>query len=101
MPDTVLKSICSENFLQINTEASVVKLIFREAPCFQHIHMNNFRRMRRKYEHFSLRGILFQIFKQHSCYKGFIAKTFDGNMLKDHKSYLDNKKQKAMFLVVS
>ena len=79
---TILKYNSSENFLQINTSASVVEFIFHKTPCFQYILMNNFRLMCLKYENFPLRGILFSIVKQHSDDKSLIAKTFNGNTLK-------------------
>ena len=76
---------------------------FCKSPSFQHILINNFRRMRLRHENLALRRISFQILKQHSDFKSFIAKTFSGNSFKNenHKSYLGNKEQKTMFLVVS
>ena len=53
--------------------ASVAKFIFSKTPCFQHMLINSFRRMRLKYENCSLRGILFYTLKQHSGYKSLIV----------------------------
>ena len=58
MCDVVLKNICSGNFLQIIIKASVAEFIFNKISCFRHILMNTFKRMRLKYETFSLRRIL-------------------------------------------
>ena len=58
MCDVVLKNICSENFLQIIIKASVAECIFSKISCFRHILMNTLKRMRLKYETFSLRHIL-------------------------------------------
>ena len=74
MSSTNFKNICSKNF--------VAEFIFSKISCFQHILLNTFRRMRLNYENCSLRSILFQTLKQHSDYKGLIAKTFDENTLK-------------------
>ena len=57
--DVILKNICSENFTQIIIKSSVAALILSKIPCFQHILMNTFRRMRLNYENCSLRSILF------------------------------------------
>ena len=40
-----LKSVCSENVLQIIIKAFVAQFIFCGIPCFQHILMNFFRQM--------------------------------------------------------
>ena len=104
LPRAVLRNVCLENFLQINTEASVVEFIFRKTPCFQHILMNNFRQMRLKYENFSLRGTsdisdIQTTFKL----KKFYCKNCQCKYIKNEndKCYLDNKKQKTMLLVLS
>ena len=75
---------------KINIDVSIVEFIFSKSPCFLHIFINNFRRIRLKYENLPLRDILFQIFKQHSDRKSFIPKTFNRNALKmkTSKSYL-------------
>ena len=70
------------------------QFIFSKVPCFQHILLKIFRRIRWLYENFSLKSILFQTLKQHLDYKSVIAKTFG-------RCYLGNKEQKAMFLVMS
>ena len=50
-----------QSFLQTIIKASVADLIFSKIPCFQYfmlltsILVNTFRRMRLKYEHYSLR----------------------------------------------
>ena len=51
-------------------------------PCFHHFLMNIFRRMRLKYENYSLRNILFLKFKQDWHDKSLITKNFDKNALK-------------------
>ena len=53
--------------------------IVSKIPCFQHILLSTFRRMRLKYEKYSLRSILFYALKKQSDYKSIIAKTFDGS----------------------
>ena len=75
----VFKNFCSEKFLQIIIKASVEDFIFSKIPCFQHILLNAFRRMRLKYEKSSFRRALFQTLKQHSDLKSLIVKAFDGN----------------------
>ena len=53
----VLKNICSGNVLKI-IKVSVSEYICNEAPCFQHILLNTFRRMRMKHENYTLSDIL-------------------------------------------
>ena len=82
----------------------MVEFIFRKTAYFQHILTNNFRRMRLKYENFPLKSIshisdiqtTFRLKK--SYYKNCQWKYIK---TENNKCYLDNKKQKAMFLVVS
>ena len=73
--------------------------------CFQHILLNTFRRMRLKYDNYSLRPILFYTLKQQSDYKCFIAKTFDGNTFKMKATgplqAIKNKKQCFQFYLDS
>ena len=65
--------------------------------CFQHNLLNTFRRMRLKYEHYSLGHILFWTLKQQSDYKSLIAKNYDGNTFKTKATspfkITENKKQ--------
>ena len=81
-----------------------MEFIFRKTPCFHHILMNNFRRMYLKHENFSLRGIS-DISDLQTTFrlKTFYCKNCQWKYIKNEsdKCYLDNKKQKAMFLVVS
>ena len=78
----------------MNTEASLVELIYRKTVFFQHIIRNNFRQMRLKYENFSCRGMLFQKVKRNSDFKSFIAKTFNENVyLFIYTFILKNKKK--------
>ena len=82
----------------------MVEFIFRKTAYFQHILTNKFRRMCLKYENFSLKGIshisdiqtTFRL--KMSCYKNCQWKYIK---TENNKCYLDNKKQEAMFLVVS
>ena len=46
------------NFSANYYQGSVAEFMFIKIPCFQHILLNTFRRMRLKYEHYSLRHIL-------------------------------------------
>ena len=75
--------------------------VFSKIPCFQHILLSTFRRMRLKYENYYLRRTLFYILKQQSNCKCLIAKTFDGNTFKMKSAGPVNKEQREIFLVVS
>ena len=79
-----------------------MEFIFRKTPCFHHILMNNFRRMYLKHENFSFRGIS-DISDLQTTFrlKTFYCKNCQWKYIKNEsdKCYLDNKKQKAMFLV--
>ena len=63
-------------------KASVVEFILSKTQWFQHILLDAIRRIRLKYEMYSLRRVLFYTFKQYSDYKSLIAKTFTENTLK-------------------
>ena len=65
-----LKFATLKIFLGVIVKASVIEFTFCKNPCFQHVLMNNFRRIRLKYASYSLIGILFSAFKQHSGYNG-------------------------------
>ena len=54
-----LKNTSSATVLQIIIRGSFAEFIFINVPCFQHVLLNTFRRMRLKYENHSLRRILF------------------------------------------
>ena len=54
-----VQNFCSANFLPIIITSSVVEFILSKIPCFPHILMDTFRRMRLKYENYSLRSISF------------------------------------------
>ena len=93
-----LKNFLFESFLEIIIKASVADFIFSKIPCFQHILLNKYRRMRLKCEKYYLRRILFRHHKkQHLDYKSLIAKQLNESC----KSCLGNKDQKLMFLVMS
>ena len=95
-----VQNFCSANFLPIIITSSVVEFILSKIPCFPHILMDTFRRMRLKYENYSLRSISFQRFKQHSDYISLIAKTFDRDTSKIKVTRLIQgiKNKKLMFL---
>ena len=76
------RKIFLENFLQMIIKASVVEFILNKTQWFQHILLDTIRRIRLKYEMYSLRRVLFYTFKQYSDYKSLIAKTFTENTLK-------------------
>ena len=56
-----LKNFWSENFLEIIIKPCVADFIFSRTPCFRHILLNTFRRIRLKHEYYSLRHILKKI----------------------------------------
>ena len=62
---TIISSCCSqeflENFLEIIIKPCVADFIFSRTPCFRHILLNTFRRIRLKHEYYSLRHILKKI----------------------------------------
>ena len=99
-----MKNIYLENFLQLIIKASVVEFIFVKIPCFLHILLNTFRQILKKYESYSLKGILLLTFTQHSgsCLKleKPHCKFFWWEYIKNegHKFYFGNKELKAISL---
>ena len=98
-PTRFSKNICSQKLLWIFIKTPLTELIFCKFPCFQHIFMNNFWRIRA----WSMKIILWKLsyfrhlFKQNSDCKSLIAKTFHESTLKMKAAspiqVIQNKKQ--------
>ena len=73
---------CSNEYFFVKFSANYYEFILSKIPCFSFILLNTFRRMRFKYDNYSLRGILFYVFKKYSYYKRLISKTFNEKTLK-------------------
>ena len=73
---------CFNEYFFVKFSANYYEFILSKIPCFSFILLNTFRRMRFKYDNYSLRGILFYAFKKYSYYKRLISKTFNEKTLK-------------------
>ena len=77
----VLMNFCSDNFLKIILTTHLWQILFQYNFMLSAYSSKTFRRMRLKYKKY-LRRNLPQTLKQHSDYKGLIAKAFDENRFK-------------------
>ena len=94
--EITVKSTCPVLFsgilvLKIFCKLFVAEFVFSKILCFQHIPMNSFRQINLNYGNCSLRDI-----KYH-----WVNFWWKHIKKESYKGYLGNKKQKAMFLVVS